>query len=133
MAIRLETENLKSCNAPFPKPASVVLNRTLLGCIGHIPTFLYPVIYPVTMICGTVASYALLAVSAGRMPAGFSSTKKPTRSLREKPDSNFSLKPTGLGGAGCSRSETRTQVLPNVFFTRATGVQKRPKGKPHHP
>ena len=54
MAIRPETENLKSCHAPFPKAASVVLNRTLLGCIGHIPPLLYPVIYPVTMISARV-------------------------------------------------------------------------------
>src|ERR1700733_1442196 len=50
MAIRLEAENLKSCNALFPKPASVVLNRTLLGCIGHTSPRLYPVIYPVIVI-----------------------------------------------------------------------------------
>src|SRR5580704_18507661 len=54
MAIRLETENLKSCNAPFPKPASVVLNRTFLGCISHVSPPLYPVIYPVTMISARV-------------------------------------------------------------------------------
>jgi hypothetical protein len=62
MAIRLETENLKSCNAPFPKPASVVFNRTLLGCIGHIPPFLYPVIYPVTMISARVRKSKIVAV-----------------------------------------------------------------------
>jgi hypothetical protein len=50
MAIRLEAENLKSCNAPFPKPASVVLKRTLLAVLVNIPSPLYPVIYPVTMI-----------------------------------------------------------------------------------
>jgi hypothetical protein len=50
MAIRPETENLKSCNAPFPKPASVVLKRTLLAVLVNIPSPLYPVIYPATMI-----------------------------------------------------------------------------------
>jgi len=42
------------------------------------------------------------------------------------------LNSTGLAGAGCSSSDTRTLVEPDRFFPTATGAQMIPKGMTHN-